>query len=80
MIIYSYTALIADTYGQEWYDAGDVLADDMEEAITIARADIMMRESNGQIYTIRFLNVEPVIPAEHDIIGGFIFEDAEDEI
>ena len=77
-MIYSYIAMIVDNYEQEWYDAGEVEADDIDDAVYHARLEILSREISGGIRSIRILNVEPVISAEHDIIGGFIFEDIED--
>ena len=80
MIIYSYVALIVDNYSQEWYDAGEVLADDIEDAIYQARLDILSREISGGIRNICVLSVEPVIHENDTIQDGFVFEDFEDEV
>ena len=79
MIIYSYVALIVDNYSQEWYDAGEVEADDIDDAVYNARLEILSREISGGIRSIRILNVEPVAPVATDIIDGFIFGDFEDD-
>lgn len=72
--------MIADNYEQEWYDAGEVEADDIDDAVYNARLEILSREISGGIRSIRILNVEPVAPAASDIIDGFMFGDIEDEI
>ena len=79
-MIYSYIAMIADNYEQEWYDAGEVEADDIDDAVYHARLEILSREISGGIRSIRILNVEPVAPVAADIIDGFMFGDFEDEV